>query len=299
MSGTSLRDILRVSGGPVDLSAVDPAATPRAPGGRKRAAREMADQRGRLVALQEALYAEGTGVGATRRLLLVLQGIDTSGKDGTISHVIGMLNPQGCRITSFTVPTAEEGRHHFLWRIRRAVPPPGYLGIFNRSHYEDVLVVRVHGLVPPQVWGGRYAEINRFEQQLAADGVTLVKCFLHLSWEEQRRRLLDRLADPTKHWKFNPGDLDERDRWDGYTAAYQDALERCSTAAAPWYVIPSDRRWYRNWAVARLLTETLAELNPAYPAVDLDVPALQARLAAQESRPAGEPQPVRASSATG
>lgn len=279
MSGKSLRDILRVSGGPVDLSTLDPAATRRAPGGRKKTVAATVAHGERLATLQEALYAEGTAGGAARRVLLVLQGMDTSGKDGTIKHVIGMLNPQGCRIKGFTVPTPEERRHHFLWRVRREVPPPGYVGIFNRSHYEDVLVARVHDLVPPPVWGGRYAEINRFERQLVAAGVTIVKCYLHISPAEQRRRLLARLADPTKHWKFNPKDLDERDRWPDYTAAYQDALERCCTDEAPWYVVPADHKWYRDWAVAHLLTETLEELNPTYPARDLDVPALQARLA--------------------
>jgi PPK2 family polyphosphate:nucleotide phosphotransferase len=279
MSGKSLRDILRVSGGPVDLWALDPAATRRAPGGRKETLKATKAHGERLATLQDALYAEGTAEGATRRVLLVLQGMDTCGKDGTIKHVIGMLNPQGCRIKAFTVPTAEERRHHFLWRIRREVPPPGYVGIFNRSQYEDVLVARVHNLVPPQAWDKRYEEINRFEQQLAAAGVTIVKCFLHISFAEQRRRLLDRLADPTKHWKFNPADLDERDRWPEYIQAYQDALERCSTAEAPWYVIPADHKWYRDWAVAHLLVETLAELNPTYPTRDLDIPALQARLA--------------------
>jgi PPK2 family polyphosphate:nucleotide phosphotransferase len=279
MSGKSLRDILRVSGGPVDLGALDPAATRRAPGGRKKTARATAAHGQRLATLQEALYAEGTAEGATRRVLLVLQGMDTCGKDGTITHVIGMLNPQGCRVRAFTVPTPEERRRHFLWRIRREVPPPGHFGIFNRSHYEDVLVARVHNLVPPEVWGKRYEEINRFERQLVAAGVTVVKCFLHISCEEQRRRLLDRLADPTKHWKFNPEDLDERERWPEYALAYQDALERCSTDEAPWYVVPADHKWYRNWAVAHLLVEIMAELNPTYPARDLDIPALQARLA--------------------
>jgi len=280
MSGKSksLRDILRVSGGPVDLGAVDPASTPSAPGGKGRTVAATLEHGERLAALQEALYAGGTAGDGARRVLLVLQGMDTCGKDGTVKHVIGMLNPQGCHIKAFKAPTPEERRHHFLWRVRRDVPAPGHLGIFNRSHYEDVLIVRVHNLVPPQEWGKRYDEINRFERQLAAEGVTIVKCFLHISEEEQRRRLRARLEDPTKHWKFNPADLEERKLWPEYMQAYQIALERCSAEHAPWHVVPADRKWYRNWAVAQLLDETLTELNPAFPSVDLDIPALKAEL---------------------
>jgi PPK2 family polyphosphate:nucleotide phosphotransferase len=279
MSGKSLRDILRVPAGPVDLAAVDPSATRKAPGGKSTTAAATLDHGERLLALQEALYAEGTADGATRRVLLVLQGMDTCGKDGTVKHVIGMLNPLGCHIKGFKAPTEEERRHHYLWRVRREVPAPGYVGIFNRSHYEDVLIVRVHDLVAPEVWGKRYDEINRFERQLVDSGVTVVKCYLHISFEEQRARLLARLADPTKHWKFNPKDLDERDRWADYVTAYEAALERCSTDEAPWYVIPADRKWYRNWAVAQILTETLTDLDPTYPTLDLDIPALTTRLA--------------------
>ena len=275
----SLRTRLRVvPGKPVDLAARDPRATPLAPGG-KSATREAIDEQGpALAALQEALYAEATA-GGTRRLLLVLQGMDTSGKGGVIEHVIGLVNPQGVRIASFKKPTAEELSHDFLWRIRRALPGPGTVGIFDRSHYEDVLVVRVHALVPPEEVEGRYAEINAFERELVSSGVTVVKCFLHLSYDEQRERLLARLDDPSKHWKFNEGDLAERARWDEYQEAYRIALERCSTQEAPWYVVPADRKWYRNWAVARLLHEALSDLDPRYPAPELDVPALRARLA--------------------
>jgi PPK2 family polyphosphate:nucleotide phosphotransferase len=278
MSDTSLRDILRAPAGPVDLSGIDPRATPRAPGGKSKAVTATRKQGERLAGLQEMLYAEGTMDGATKRVLLVLQGMDTCGKDGTVKHVIGMLNPQGCHITGFKKPTPEELQHHFLWRIRRAVPPPGQVGIFNRSHYEDVLVVRVHDLVPPEVWGKRYEEINRFERQLAGNGVTIVKCFLHISAKEQRRRLLARLADPTKRWKFNPGDLSERARWKDYQQAYEAVLERCSTGVAPWYIVPADRKWYRNWAVAQLLGEALGGMSLAYPQPELDIPALTARL---------------------
>jgi len=205
--------------------------------------------------------------------VLLLQGMDTCGKDGTVKHVVGQVNPAGLRITSFKKPTEEELGHDFLWRIRRALPDPGFLGIFNRSQYEDVLIVRVHDLAP---WQGRHEEINRFE---ADAGVTWVKCMLHISSDEQRERLLARLDDPRKRWKFNEGDLAERAHWDDYAAAYQDALERCDTDAAPWYVVPADRKWYRNWAVQQLLLETLRELDPRYPErADLDVPALERAL---------------------
>jgi PPK2 family polyphosphate:nucleotide phosphotransferase len=182
-------------------------------------------------------------------------------------------------IVSFKKPTPAELRHHFLWRVRRAVPAAGMIGIFDRSHYEDVLVARVHQLAPAAVIERRYAEIDRFERQLAAAGVAVVKCFLHLSYGEQRERLLARLDDPSKHWKFNEGDLAERARWDEYQEAYRIALERCSTPEAPWYAIPADRKWYRNWAVVCLLHETLTDLDPHYPTPDLDVRALKKRLA--------------------
>jgi PPK2 family polyphosphate:nucleotide phosphotransferase len=212
-------------------------------------------------------------------VLLVLQGMDTSGKGGVVEHVIGLVNPQGAHIASFKKPTPEELRHHFLWRVRRALPPSGTIGIFDRSHYEDVLVVRVHELLPAEVVERRYAEINRFEAQLVADGVAVVKCFLNVSYDEQRERLLARLDDPSKHWKFNEGDLAERARWAEYQEAYRLVLERCSTPEAPWYAVPADRKWYRNWAVAQLLHETLAELDPRYPTPELDLPALKKRLA--------------------
>jgi PPK2 family polyphosphate:nucleotide phosphotransferase len=272
----SLRDVLRVSpGAPVDLAALDPRATPLAPGGKKKkTAAVMTTDGVELARLQEALYAS-----AARRVLVVLQGMDTSGKGGVIEHVIGLVNPQGVHIHSFKRPSAEELRHHFLWRVRRALPEPGMIGIFDRSQYEDVLVVRVHRLATPEVVEKRYGEIARFEAGLADQGYGLVKCFLHISYDEQRERLLARLADPDKHWKFNEGDLAERGRWAGYQEAYRIALERCSTAEAPWYAVPADRKWYRNWAIGRLLLETVRDLDPQYPATDLDVPALSKALA--------------------
>jgi PPK2 family polyphosphate:nucleotide phosphotransferase len=271
----SLRDALRVPpGDQVDLAALDSRATPLAPGGKSKTATAMAADGAELARLQEALYAS-----AARRVLVVLQGMDTSGKGGVIEHVIGLVNPQGVHIHSFKKPTAQELRHHFLWRVRRALPEPGMIGIFDRSHYEDVLVVRVHRLATPEVVEKRYGEIARFEAGLADQGYALVKCFLHISYDEQRERLLARLADPDKHWKFNEGDLAERRRWAEYQHAYGIALERCSTPSAPWYAVPADRKWYRNWAIGRLLLETVRELDPQFPRPDLDVKALTEALA--------------------
>jgi PPK2 family polyphosphate:nucleotide phosphotransferase len=261
---------------------VDPAAlsvtvgekgTDATPGvkGKRRAARDVAKLGPRLAELQERLYAEGRTDG-TRRVVLLLQGMDTSGKDGAVKHVVGLVNPAGVRITAFGKPTDEERRHSFLWRITKAVPGGGYLGVFNRSQYEDVLVVRVHDLVPREEWEKRYDQINAWEAKQAAAGVTFVKVFLHISKKEQRARLLARLGDPTKHWKINPADIDERKLWDSYREAYAAVLERCSTDVAPWYVVPADRKWYRNWAITHLLTETLEDLDPQWPArPELDI----------------------------
>jgi PPK2 family polyphosphate:nucleotide phosphotransferase len=275
-----LSTVLRVPAGRVDLSRYDAGATPGLPGDRDTASQDFTAVAARLAQLQERLYAEGVVGGGSRRLLLVLQGMDTSGKDGTTRHVAGQVNPQGLRITSFKAPTRAERRHDFLWRIRRAVPEPGLIGVFNRSQYEDVLVVRVHSLVPASVWGERYDRINAFESELQDDGVHLVKVYLHLSKGEQKRRLLARLDDPAKHWKYNPADVDERAFWDDYAAAYVDVLERCGTPSAPWYLVPADRKWYRNWAVARLLLEALQEMDPQYPPVDFDLAHERSRVEA-------------------
>ncbi|MBA2389313.1 MAG: polyphosphate kinase 2 family protein, partial [Geodermatophilaceae bacterium] len=223
-------------------------------------------------------YAEGAG-GGGRSLLLVLQGMDTAGKGGVIKHVVGALNPLGCQITAFKKPTEQELRHHFLWRIRRALPNAGQVGVFDRSHYEDVLIARVRGLAEPATIERRYSDINRFERRMVADGITVVKCFLHISAERQRERLLARLDDPRKHWKFNPADVDERKLWPDYLRAYELALEGCNTDHSPWYVVPSDRKWYRNWAIAQLLVETLTDLDPHYPPTDFDVAEQRKRLA--------------------
>ena len=228
-----------------------------------------------LFELHERLYAEHR-----RSLLVVLQGMDTSGKDGTITHVMRSFNPEGVLITSFKAPTPEERRHGFLWRIKRKLPAVGDIAIFNRSHYEDVLIARVHELAPPAVIERRYGEINKFEKDLVSHGTTIVKLCLHISYKEQRRRLLDRLKDPDKHWKFSAHDIDERGFWDDYMSAYGLAVTRCSTDWAPWYVVPADDKDYRNWAVTMILLGTLRQMDPKYPHPRLNVPALKRRLQA-------------------
>lgn len=219
----------------------------------------------RLHDLQEVLYAQGR-----HTILIVLQAMDTGGKDGTIEHVMGAFNPVGCRVTSFKTPTAEELAHDFLWRVHKAVPGKGEIGIFNRSHYEDVLIVRVHGLVPRKIWRGRYQQINQFEEGLAANGVTILKFFLHISRDEQKQRLQARLRDPQKLWKFNLRDLDERKLWDDYMQAYEDVLTRCSTTRAPWFIIPANHKWFRNLAVSQILVETLEGLKMKFPKPAVD-----------------------------
>ncbi|MEU3691774.1 PPK2 family polyphosphate kinase [Streptomyces narbonensis] len=279
-SETPLRDVLRVPEGErLDLTAYDASATPAGPAGKAAGLAATAALAPRLADLQERLYAASTA-GDRRRLLLVLQGMDTSGKGGTVKHVIGLFNPSGCRIRAFKAPTPEEQNHPFLWRIMKALPQPGEIGIFDRSHYEDVLIARVRGLAPRSQLGGRYGQINRFEKSLVDDGVTVVKVFLHISYEEQRNRLLERLDNPEKHWKFNEGDIEERSVWPAYQEAYEIALERCTTDEAPWYVVPADRKWYRNWAVSKLLLEHLEALDPRYPPGDFDVAECRRRLLA-------------------
>ena len=273
MAAMSLRALLRAR-----PDADDPLARHKPdshPGvkSRKKADASMAAEGEQLAGLQERLWAE-----KARMVLLVLQGIDTSGKDGTIKHVIGLVNPLGCRITSFKRPTAEEARHHFLWRIRKALPEPGQIGVFGRSHYEDVIVPRVHGTLGDADIDRRYAEIARFEAALLAGSTTIVKCFLHISYEEQRERLLARLDNPDKRWKFEEGDIAERALWPSYQDTFREVLRRSNPDDAPWYVVPADRKWYRNWAVGRLLLETLVEMAPEYPRPALDIPALKARL---------------------
>jgi len=280
MSSATYSDLLRLPPGPVDLRALPTDATPGYDGNKrsgKAALEAMGDE---LFGLQERLFANKAD--SERSVLLVLQGMDTSGKGGTLKHTVGLVDPQGVKITSFKAPTKEELAHDFLWRIRKALPGHGMIGVFDRSHYEDVLVVKVRGFAPPEEVERRYAAINEFEAELAETGTTLVKCMLHISPDEQKQRLLDRLDDPTKHWKYNPNDLVERGRWGEYRAAYEVALERCSTKRTPWYVIPSDRKWYRNLAIGHLLLETLQGLDPQWPKADFDVAAEREKLLAQE-----------------
>jgi PPK2 family polyphosphate:nucleotide phosphotransferase len=227
---------------------------------------------GRLSDLQYLLYAEGR-----RALLIVLQGMDAGGKDGTIRHVMSGLNPQSCRVTSFKVPSATELAHDFLWRIHAAVPEKGEIGIFNRSHYEDVLVARVHGLVSEKVWRGRYEQINRFEESLSKNNIRILKFFLHISKAEQRKRLEERLKDPAKNWKISPADLAERKRWGEYVEAYEEALSRCSTDEAPWFMIPANHKWFRNLAVSQIVVEALEEMDMKFPPPSFDVSKVRLR----------------------
>jgi PPK2 family polyphosphate:nucleotide phosphotransferase len=270
---------LRLPPGPVDLTAIDTGATPGFAGGKKDGTGALLALGDDLSDLQERLFAEGVAdVGHGRAVLLVLQGMDTSGKGGTLKHTVGLVDPQGVRITSFKKPTEEELEHDFLWRIKKALPAKGIIGVFDRSHYEDVLIVRVHQLAPQDEVEGRYDTINAFEAELVGAGVTIIKCMLHISADTQKERLLARLDDPSKYWKFNPNDVDERGHWPAYREAYEIALERTNTEVAPWYVIPSDHKWYRNLAIGHLLHETLSNMSPQWPAADFDVVEQQARL---------------------
>ncbi len=275
---TSLTRRLRLTPrAPVDLQALDPRAHPGIED-KGEGKQRLAAVQERLDELQTRLYAEARGQGPARRLLLVLQGMDTSGKGGAVKRVAGAMNPSGVRVVGFGAPTEEESSEHFLDRIRRAMPRPGNVGVFDRSHYEDVLVPRVEELVPEEVWRARYDEINAFEAELVAAGTTLVKVFLHLGYDEQRERLLARLDDPDKHWKFNPSDIAARRRFGDYREAYAEALRRCSSEEAPWYVVPADRKWYSRYAVATLVAEALERMDPQLPRPDLDVCALKAAL---------------------
>ncbi len=262
----SLRDALRVKpGSKVDLATFDTGATH----GRHKdtAAGTLTKDLDRLTSLQDRLWAE-----QQHRVLIVLQGIDAAGKDGTVRHVMSAFNPMGCLVTSFKVPTPRELAHDYLWRVHPHVPGDGEIAIFNRSHYEDVLVVRVHGFAPRERWSKRYDQINDFERMLADEGTTILKFFLAISKDEQRQRFQERVDDPTKRWKFRMGDLDERKLWEEYRAAYEDMLEKTSTDHAPWFVVPADRNWFRNLAVAGIVADTLQDLDPEYPPVEEDIP---------------------------
>lgn len=276
----TLTEALRLPPGPVDLSALDSRATPGFPGKDKDDAPALMDQLGvELSDRQECLFANGRADDTRRNVLVILQGMDTSGKGGIIRKAIGLVDPQGVKITSFKAPTAEERAHPFLWRITNALPGPGMIGIFDRSQYEDVLIARVDELVTRQVWARRYNQINAWEKKLVDAGTIVIKCYLHITPDDQKERLQARLDDPTKYWKYNPGDLDVRAKWPDYMEAYAAALERCNTDAAPWHVIPAGRKWYRNWAVAALLNEQLGALGLTWPQADFDVAAEKKRLA--------------------
>ncbi len=269
-------DLLRLPPGPVDLTSIETDAAPGYDGDKKSGKADLAAIGEELFDLQQRLFA-GKADGQ-RSVLLVLQGMDTSGKGGTLKDTVGLVDPQGVKITSFKGPTKEELAHDFLWRIRNGLPGPGMIGVFDRSHYEDVLIARVRELAPPEEIERRYGAINDFETELVGNGFTLIKCMLHISPDEQKARLLARLEDPTKYWKYNPNDLAERARWGEYRAAYQIALERNNTEHAPWHVIPADKKWYRNLAVGNLLLENLRGLDPQWPPADFDVEAEKQRL---------------------
>lgn len=249
-------------GEPIVLADVDPDASEHYKK-KKDVKEELEYQRDRVVNLQERLYAENK-----RSLLIVLQAMDTGGKDGTIKHVFEGVNPQGCRVWSFKKPSDEEASHDFLWRYHQRAPQRGMITIFNRSHYEDVLIVRVKQLVQEEVWRKRYHVINEFEQMLTLNNITVIKFFLHISKDEQKRRLESRLQDPNKRWKFSSNDIKERLLWDDYQKAFEDAINNCSTAYAPWYVIPANNKWYRNLVIARTIADTLLAMNPQYPAAE-------------------------------
>ena len=256
--GDRLRDLLRVRpGSHVHLSDIDPRETY---GRKEEALAGLQDNVGLLASLQDRLYA-----GAKHAVLVVLQGMDTAGKDGTIKHVMTGLNPQGVMVAPFKVPTPDEAAHDFLWRVHRQAPAKGTIAIFNRSHYEQVLVVRVHDLEPEESWRRHYDQVNEFEQGLVENGTTILKFFLHVSKDEQRQRLQDRVDTPEKRWKFRRADLEERKHWDDYQRAYEDALSKCSSEVAPWYVVPADHNWFRNYAVAEILADALDRLDLRYP----------------------------------
>lgn len=275
-STTPFSDALRADPG-TDLAAIDPRSTPGFDGDKDAGKLALEALTEPVSELQERLFAESRA-GGTRSILLVVQGMDTSGKGGIMRHAVGAVDPQGVQITGFKAPSDEEQKHPFLWRIRNALPEPGMIGVFDRSHYEDVLIVRVHDLVPKAQWSRRYGQINRFEQGVVDDDTTIIKVMLHISKDEQKERLAERLDRPDKYWKFNPGDIDERECWEDYQEAYQAVIDKCSTDVAPWYVVPADRKWFARLAVMNLLHEHLARLDPQWPEADFDVAEQQERL---------------------
>lgn len=276
-SATPFSDALRVGKGFV-LSDVDTRETPAFDGDKKDGQEALLAADDEMDNLQEQLYAHGRSGGA-EKILLLIQGLDTAGKGGIMRHVVGAVDPQGTEITAFKAPTKEELEHPFLWRIRKALPEAGMIGVFDRSHYEDVLIVRVEELVSKATWSRRYSTINDFEQELVADDTTLIKVMLHISKDEQGERLAERLDNPEKYWKYNPGDIDARERWDDYMQAYQSIMDKTSTDAAPWHVVPADRKWYARLAVQQLLLERLRALDLKWPEADFDIDKEKARLA--------------------
>lgn len=277
--GADALDILRIGEG-FQLSAMDPESTPGHPGSKKRCQEDLAAGVDELDQLQERLYARSRVEATDASVLLVLQAMDSAGKGGIIRHVVGSVDPQGIALTAFKKPTDEELEHDFLWRIEQRVPEPGFIGVFDRSQYEDVLIGRVRQLAPPEEIERRYGEINDFEKRLTESGTRVVKVMLHISKDEQRTRLMARLDRPDKHWKYNPGDVDERAVWGQYMEAYQAVFDRTSTEWAPWHVVPANRKWYARLAVQALLLETLEAIDPQWPAATFDVDAEKKRLAA-------------------
>jgi len=273
-----MTELLRVTPG-FHLADIDPDSTPGFDGGKKAGERALAEGAAELADLQERMYAQSL-FGGAKSLLLVLQAMDTAGKGGIVGHVVGEVNPQGVQAFAFKSPTAEEKSHDFLWRVRRQLPPHGYLGVFDRSHYEDVLIHRVRGLSTPEAIEQRYGLINEFEAQLAAAGTTVVKAMLHIGRDEQKKRLAARLDRPDKQWKYNPGDVDERLLWPAYQEAYQIAVTRTSTEDAPWFVIPANHKWFARLSVQRLLIDALRGMALEWPSADYDVEAEKKRLAA-------------------
>jgi len=257
---------------------IDAESTPGFTGSKSDAPKLMAERNERFAGLQEMLYANSLS-GDDRSVLLVLQGMDTAGKGGIVKHVAGAGNPQGIQYKSFGKPTPEELSHHYLWRINKALPAAGHIGVFDRSHYEDVLIVRVHDMVPPAVWGARYDEINAFEKELVDAGTTIVKVAMFVSLDEQKRRLAERLDRPDKYWKYNPADIDERLKWPQYQEAYQAVLDKTSTEYAPWYIVPCNRKWYSRLAVLELMIEALKSLDLQWPPADFDVETEKKRVA--------------------
>jgi PPK2 family polyphosphate:nucleotide phosphotransferase len=263
----------------LELADVDPASTPGFKGSKGDSLKVLAKGVLEIGEIQEKLWADSL-TGGKRSVLLVLQGMDTSGKGGTVAHVLEGVDPHGVKIHSFKAPTPEEKAHDFLWRVRPQLPPPGYLGVFDRSHYEDVLIARVHGMAPPEEIEKRYGIITDFEAEIAASGTTIIKVMLHISPEAQKARLLARLDDPTKQWKFNPTDVDERAFWNDYQAAYQIAIQRTTTDAAPWYVVPADHKWFSRLAVQDILLTHLRALNADWPKPTYDLAEQRARVVA-------------------